>query len=103
VGERYVLEEMLGTFVTRPKPATALPLTNEPGQRDQFGSQVCGYLNRHSCYLVKQLTGAVLLLSFEEAVDHVASKPSHGKAGNAKQDKEENFICKYGHGAILTL
>jgi hypothetical protein len=45
----------------------------------------------------------VLLLAFEEAVHDKAGKPRHGQAGHAKQDKEKDLICKYGHDAILTL
>lgn len=45
----------------------------------------------------------LLLLAFEEAVDNKAGKPRHGQAGNAEQYKEEDFKCKYGHDAILTL
>jgi hypothetical protein len=43
-----------------------------------------------------------LLLALEEAVDHKAGEPRHGKAGDAKQNKEEDLKCKYGHDAILT-
>jgi len=45
----------------------------------------------------------LLLLAFEEPVYNEACKPGHGQAGNAEEDKEEDFKCKYGHDAILTL
>ena len=45
----------------------------------------------------------LLLLAFEEPVHNKTGKPGHGQAGNAEEDKEEDFKCKYGHDAILTL
>jgi hypothetical protein len=50
-----MLGEMLGILIAGSKPSTALPLTNEPGQRDELGGEVCRYFDRHSNYLRRQL------------------------------------------------
>jgi hypothetical protein len=42
VGERYVLEEMLGTFISGPKPSMALPLTNEQDSGTSSGVRSVG-------------------------------------------------------------
>jgi hypothetical protein len=44
-----------------------------------------------------------LLLAFEETVNDKTSEPRHREAGQAEEDKEEDFKCKYGHDAILTV
>ncbi|GAA3400446.1 hypothetical protein GCM10011577_12870 [Pseudarthrobacter polychromogenes] len=95
---------MLRVLVTAAEAAAALPLTNEPGKRNEFWSQVCRNLNGHSDYLWKSASSGKrrLLLALEEAVDHESGKPGHGEAGDAEQDKEEDFKSKYGHDAILT-
>ena len=62
VREGHVLQEVLGILFPGPQPATALPLTNEPGQRNDFGCQICRNFNRHSSYLWKRRDYAGRLL-----------------------------------------
>ncbi|GAB3567687.1 hypothetical protein GCM10027405_28450 [Arthrobacter alkaliphilus] len=99
---------MLRVFVTASKPPPAFPLANEPGKGYQFGCQVGRDFDGHSIYLSgpEGTSGTeaagVLLLAFEETVDDKTSEPGHREAGQAEEDEEEDFKCKYGHDAILT-
>ncbi|GGJ10843.1 hypothetical protein GCM10010052_05480 [Paenarthrobacter histidinolovorans] len=94
---------MFRILVAAAEPAAALPLTNEPGKRNEFGCQICGDLNRHNGYLGWAAEPEGLLLALEKAVDNKSRKPRHGDAGQAKENEEEDFKCEYRHDAILTV
>ncbi|BCW19995.1 hypothetical protein NtRootA9_27030 [Arthrobacter sp. NtRootA9] len=94
---------MLRVLVPAAQAAAALPLTDEPRKRNKFRSQICRNLNGHGYYLEKlRDRKGGLLLALKEPVHHETGEPGHGNAGDAEQDKEENFKCKNGHDAILT-
>jgi hypothetical protein len=61
-----VLQEVLGILVPRTKAAPALPLTDEPGQRNDFRCQICRNFNRHGSYLwkLRVLDGYPLLAGY---------------------------------------
>ncbi|BCW85223.1 hypothetical protein Pure05_01540 [Paenarthrobacter ureafaciens] len=94
---------MLRVLVPGAKAAASFPLANEPGKGNKFRGQVGRDLNRHNDYLSWTAGRDRLLLALEKTVNDETSEPGHGDAGNAEEDKEEDFKCENRHDAILTV